>query len=191
MNHTNDKRMLKDTLQKLIADYGADAVQHSLNKIITPKTGRPKIADWEKMMPMLGEDVNEQLGHPSGNKRSNKSIAMHIASQAGNHSSDATVRRIMRKLSKDRDHYTLVLAALNGAYKVPWTTYLEVTRKLAQGHRNANFWKTQLNRAEDIIASFEKRFGAPRDYTTYYEILVKIASLDDRSSIGLKGLLPS
>ena len=189
MNVREDTTSLEEALIALIRQFGAEAVHDASSRLTKGTRGRSKLPDWEDLFTFLEEDASRLLGGSSGKRPSNTSIAKQIASLDGHHSSESTIRRIQRKLAKDRDHYATVLAALDAASSSAWPDCSELIRTLSEGERSAEFWSELLESFEAVIADFSERFGPPPVQMTYAEIRARLQAKQAPEGFGLRGFL--
>ncbi len=173
---------------ELVEEYGLDAVKEASSRLPKNKAGRPKTNDWLDLFPVLQEDANGLLGKAAA-KRSNRSVAKGMAVRGGNHSIEATERRIMRKLGKDRQHYAKVVAAVDAAISEPWADYLKLLEGLAKGPRSKAFWTSRTEQAREIIDRFSGQFGGPSKHTTFVEVRARLEASPKPARLGLTGLL--
>ena len=182
------KGSIDKALADLVKEYGLDKVKEASSRLPKNKAGRPKINDWLDLFPVLQEDANGLLGK-AAMKHSNRSVAKRIAVREGNHSIEATERRIMRKLGKDRQHYAKVVAAIDTAISGSWADHLKLLEELAKGSRSKAFWTSRSEQAREIIDRFSGQFGRPSKHTTFVEVRARLEASPKPARLGLTGIL--
>jgi hypothetical protein len=89
----------------LIDKFGNEAVREAAKRLTAHKTGRKPEKDEADLSRIYFDDSELWLqGKKPTELKSNRKIAMLIAAKRPGHNRDATVRRIMRKLSNDMRH---------------------------------------------------------------------------------------
>jgi len=108
-----------DDIRRAISRYGLDVVLAAVKRQTKPKLGRKPEKDWPELADLIEADAKDWLaGNNPFNTRSNYSIAKYFVDKKKGQSHPATMKRIERKLVKDRKWRTLF-----AAYRISKTDY--------------------------------------------------------------------
>ena len=113
-------------LWALINKFGRDAVHQAFKQVSKPPMGRSPVDDTADLFAIYAEDAEQILeGNDPFRLRSNRFLARKISEVRPGHSREATERRIMAKLARNRkksSHF----AAANKARSLGHAKYVEV-----------------------------------------------------------------
>lgn len=163
-----------DDIRRAINRYGAQAVKDAVKRLtsVKAKRGRKPIKDWPELASVWKADAKIWLegGDPFA-KRANYSIAQDYAAQNPGQSSEATFRRIMRKLAKSRVATTLMYAFPIGETEYPYKAHLKTLRTLAELRgQHEDLWVKLLEDAERYIDEYTQKFGPIPENMTMKEV---------------------
>lgn len=170
----------------MIARYGAKAINDAVKERTKPRRGRPPEGDWLQLDEVLKEDALLWLegGDPFA-QRSNTSIAQCLADEHPGQSHSSTHRRIMRKLSKKRVYYTLILAEQLSQNQWPYPDNLRALRALAESCELDQFWPKRLRSVESSVFDYTCKFGPPSESLSMQE--VEIGAVQSLSATPAEG----
>jgi hypothetical protein len=193
MYEASGSKELEATLKQLRDKYGPEAFKQAYENLTRGKTGRPKVNNWDDLIPLLQPDIDQILGKLAGEPRSNNNIAKEIAASKANHSFESAHRRVMAELANHRIEYVKVIAAVSAATDAPWEQYIAQLARLSSGPRHTATWTTILLKANSVVAEFTREHGPPSIETTYAEILahVQTSRRPRTAGFGLKGIIPN
>ena len=168
---------VENDVRHLIRRYGVQATKDALNRQTNHKPGTKLKEDWQILDAFLKADARRWLeGRDPFNERSDYSIAKWFAENhpGKNVEFDSTLRRIKRRLSKDRRYYALVEAFwLSETYS--HQMQLKVLRELCRVPRSGATWRNALKKAEDTLSDYRTFFGAPHANMKMRELEVAAA----------------
>lgn len=150
-----------DDVARLISRHGYEAVKEALKRQKRTKTGRKPERDWPELRAVLEQDA--QLWLAGGDPlvtRSNYSIAKDFADHKPGHSHPGTMRRIERKLAKQRTWMMLVIAERISRDAGPFASHIRALKALWNLDRHS-VWQKMLVDAEACIVDFERKTGKP------------------------------
>jgi hypothetical protein len=164
-------------VRHLIRRYGFQKTKDALDRQTHRKPGTKLKEDWKILEPLLKADARSWLeGGDPFNERSDYSIAKWFAEKHPdqNVEFDSTLRRIKRRLSKDRRYHALVEAFwLSEAYS--YEIQLRVLSELCSLARSGAGWRNALKTAEETLSDYRTKFGAPPANMTMRELEVAAA----------------
>lgn len=159
-----------DDVRRMIARYGAEAVANALKRATKAKRGRRPEKDWPELRGVIDCDARNWLaGEDPFSTRSNYSIAKDFADQHPGHSHPGTMKRIERKLAKQRVWMTLV-AAYEMSERYPYSAHLRALSALVDCDSHP-VWSRIRDRAQGYVADYHAKLGeAPPTEMTIQEV---------------------
>lgn len=150
-----------DDIRRAITRYGAEAVKDAVKRQTKPKRGRKPERDWPELRDVIQADAREWLegGDPLAT-RSNYSIAKDFADKNPGQSHPATMKRIERKLVRQRAWMTLANAEILSRDGYPYTAHIRALEALSELDTH-HVWAWLRDRAKSTVADYEAKHGAP------------------------------
>lgn len=174
---------LDDEIRRLIGMHGRAAVKASIRHLTGARRGRPEItADTALFADLIKTDAVDWLaGRDPFKIRTNTFIAREFAKKEPGHSAESTVRRIHRKLSKERKNAVMIAAvllssctppelALAGfaASGFPFSARLSALKALAA--RGNAYWGDMLEADLAILGQYSALHGEPPSEMGWHQI---------------------
>src|SRR4051812_13080758 len=119
---------VENEMRRLIRRFGVQLTKDALNRYLDHKPGTKLKGDWKILGEFLKADAHRWLeGGDPFNERTDYSIAKWFAENFPdkNVEFDSTLRRIKKRLSKDRRYYTLVEAVWVSEAGHPYQLHLK------------------------------------------------------------------
>lgn len=170
-----------DDIRRALIRWGAEAVKSAVERQTKSKRGRRPTKDWPQLRESIVADAAEWLsGGDPLSTRSNYAIAKQFADANPGHSHPATMKRIERKLAKERRWLMLATAENMGRSGYPHAAYLRTLEALSKIGLHEH-WASTLSRAQATLADYETRTGvAPEE----------ALSMDDVENASRNAFLP-
>lgn len=148
-----------DDVRRIISRYGATAVTDAVKRATKAKRGRRPEKDWPELRPTIDADAQSWLngGDPFA-ERSNYSIAKDFADRNPGHSHPGTMKRVERKLVKQRVWMTLVVAYEMSRESYSYQAHLRTLDALVKndGH---SVWSSTRGNVLGYVADYTAKFG--------------------------------
>lgn len=156
---------IDDDMNRLVARYGAAAVQKAAKRLAKVKTGRPRINDWRDLAPVISEHARLWLagGDPFSSVTDYRIAKAHAETFPG-HDAHATFTRIQRKLKikpYGRQWHTLVRAEEISRKEYPYTEHLRAIEALADIQPDIEWWRWWLSMRRSVLEKYRSIFGEP------------------------------
>lgn len=161
-----------DDIRRAISRYGADAVKASVRKQTAKKAGRKKLPVWPELMPIIESDARRWLETESlKGRRTNNSIAREISNREREHNRDTVHRRIMGRLSEERDQRTAIQAMIISKNEGPVVRHVAALKWLSQYDEWTAYAKNELDGLLQIVELYKQSYGSsPDDSITLSEL---------------------
>ncbi len=198
------KLTLDEEIQHLIAIHGRDAAKDAIRRLAGARRGRPQIeADAELYAHLIKRDAIDWLeGRGDLNRRTNNAIAREYAEKQPGHSAASTKRRILRKLSKNRQRAAIVAAYMltnfeqselaRAGFRVtrwPFAAHFRALEALsAEGE---SYWRDVLKSDRRILDEYREFQGEPPPDMSWREIVdspKQLRSVDAQSLLDTETL---
>ena len=189
---------VEDDVRRNIGRYGPEAVKEAVKRQTKPKLGRKPERDWPELQVAINADAREWLaGGDPFSTRSNYSIAKNFADKNPGHSHPATMKRIERKLAKQRLWRTLVTAENVSREDYPFAVHIRALVALS-GTGSNPVWARLRDEAISVLADYKAKKGeappadlsmkevedAARNFTFTMSALAM-----SKKAVGISGLL--
>lgn len=162
-----------DDVRRLIGRYGPEAVKAAVGRQTRRKPGMKLKGDWLVLDRFLKSDAKRWLeGGDPFKEQTDFSIAKWFAEnhRDRNVELESTLRRIKRKLSKDRRYYTLVEAFWLSRDDCSHQMHLKALNELCSASRSNKSWRAAFVAAEGILSDYRAKFGDPPANMTMREL---------------------
>ncbi|GGE05597.1 hypothetical protein GCM10011529_09980 [Polymorphobacter glacialis] len=187
---------LDEELARLCGIYGKTEVLGAAKRAAKAKTGRPREKDIRLMWSHLEADARTWLdGRDPFTLVSNYSIAKACTAIAPGQSEISTHRRLMAKLSKQREDWVLVQAYRLARIEYPYSTYLRTLEALIPRFPADGAIALERDLAKLAIESLHERAGSISPTYTIAEVRRELlaAEMDELSPrpLGLLNYRPA